>query len=163
VIRILDIPSISAIVAAVGVIVGVAFTTLEVRNLVKARNTDLTMRLASAWHSEGMMEKWLKVMNLEFTDYSDFKNRYGAFLSDNPEHIALNIVLEHFEVQGYLLHRKMIDFDLADLSPVSSTWRKTKPVIEGFREECNSPRLNEWFEYLYNETQRREQTLQAQQ
>ena len=61
----LDIPSITGIVAAVGVIVGVAFTVFEVRNLVKARKTDLTMRLASAWHSEGLMEKWLESI-LEF-------------------------------------------------------------------------------------------------
>ena len=157
----MDIASISAVVAAVGVIVGVSFTVFEVRNLVKARKTDLTMRLASAWYTGGLMEKWLKVMNLEFKDYSDFRKRYGALHSYNPEYIALYIVLEHFEVQGYLLHRKMIDFDLAEISPVSSTWRKTKPEIEGFREEYNSPRLNEWFEYLYNEMQkRREQRLQ---
>jgi len=39
----LDIPSISAIVAAVGVIVGFVFTVLELRNLVKARQTDPAM------------------------------------------------------------------------------------------------------------------------
>ncbi|MFQ6064594.1 MAG: hypothetical protein ACE5L6_03880 [Candidatus Bathyarchaeia archaeon] len=152
----MDIASISAVAAAVGVIVGVVFTVLEVRNLVKARKTDLTMRLASAWHTGGLMEKWLKVMNLEFKDYSDFEKRYGAPHSDNPEYVALYVVLEHFEVQGYLLHKEMIDFDLAEISPVSSTWRKTKPIIEGFREQRNEPRLLEWFEYLYNEMQRRE-------
>ncbi len=156
----LDIPSISAIVAALGVIVGVVFTVFEVRNLVKARKIDLTMRLASAWHTGGLMEKWLKVMNLEFKDYSDFRKRYGALHSYNPEYTALYIVLEHFEVQGYLLHKKMIDFDLAEMSPVMQTWRKTKPIVEGFREERNSPRISEWFEYLYNEMQKREQTLQ---
>jgi hypothetical protein len=137
----LDITSINAvsgILAATGVLVGVVFAVFELRNLVKARKTDLTMRLASAWHSEGLMEKWLKIMNLEFKDYSEFRKRYGARHSYNPEYIDLYIVLEHFEVQGYLLHRKMIDFDLADMSPVSSTWRKTKPVIEGWREEYNS-------------------------
>jgi len=160
-IDITSINAVSGILAAIGVLVGVVFAVFELRNLVKARKTDLTMRLASAWHSEGLMEKWLKIMNLEFKDYSDFRKRYGTLHSYNPEYIDLYIVLEHFEVQGYLLHRKMIDFDLADMSPVSSAWRKTKPVIEGWREEYNSPRLNEWFEYLYNETKKREQTLQS--
>ena len=41
----LDIPSISAIVAAIGVIIGVVFTVLEPRNLVKTRQTDLMIRL----------------------------------------------------------------------------------------------------------------------
>ena len=101
-----------------------------------------------------------KMWFLEFKDYSDFKKRYGALHSYNPEYIALYIVVEHFEVQGYLLHRKMIDFDLAEISPVSSTWRKIKPIIEGFREQYNMPRMLEWFEYLYNEMQKREQRLQ---
>jgi hypothetical protein len=48
----LDIPSISAIVAGVGVLVGVAFTYLEVRNLVRTRQTDLVLRLYSAFGSE---------------------------------------------------------------------------------------------------------------
>jgi hypothetical protein len=156
----LDIPSISAVVAAVGVLVGVVFTVSEVRNLVKARKTDLTMRLASAWHSEGLMEKWLKVMNLEFKDYSDFQKRYGAPDSDNPEYAALYIVLEHFEVQRYLLHKKMLDFDIADISPVSRTWSKTKPIIEGIREHHKQPRTLEWFEYLYKEMVKRDQQLQ---
>jgi hypothetical protein len=154
---VVDITEISAIVAAVGVLVGVVFAVLELRTIVKARKTDLTMRLASAWHSEGLMEKWLKIMNLEFRNYSEFKKRYGARHSNNPEYSALYTVLEHFEVQGYLLHRKMIDFDLAEMSPVSATWRKTKPIIEGWREEYNMPRQNEWFEYLYDEMQKREQ------
>ncbi len=37
----LDIPSISAVVAATGVIVGVILTIVKLRNLVKQRQTDL--------------------------------------------------------------------------------------------------------------------------
>jgi len=157
----MDIASISAVVAAGGVIIGVVFAMLEIRNLVKARKTDLTMRLASAWHSEGMMEKWLKVINLEFEDYSDFKQRYGPRHSDNPEYAALYVVLEHFETQGYLLHRGMIDFDLAYMFPVTHTWRKLKPVIDGWRTQFNQPRLVEWFEYLHKKTQTRTPAPQA--
>ncbi len=41
----LDIPSISAMVAAAGVIVDVVFYLLELRNLIKQRQTDLVTRL----------------------------------------------------------------------------------------------------------------------
>lgn len=39
----LDIPSILAIVAAVGVLIGVVLAVLELRNLVRQRQTDLIM------------------------------------------------------------------------------------------------------------------------
>ena len=41
----MDIASISAAVAAVGVIVGVIFAVLELRNLVRTRQTDLILRV----------------------------------------------------------------------------------------------------------------------
>ncbi len=47
----LDIASISAVVAAGGVIVGVVFAVLELRNLVKTRQTDLALRLCGLAHS----------------------------------------------------------------------------------------------------------------
>jgi len=151
----LDIPSISAVVAAVGVLVGVAFTYLEVRNLTRQRQTDLTMRLHSTWISEEMLKPFLRIMNLEFKDYSDFEKRYGSFLSENPEQIALTAVINHFEAVGYLMQRGMIDTGLVDLMPVSIAWKKIKPIVEGFREQVQSPRLYETFEYLHNEMKRR--------
>jgi len=47
----LDVPSISAVVAGAGVLVGVALAYLEVRNLVEARQTDLVTRLYSTYGS----------------------------------------------------------------------------------------------------------------
>jgi len=43
----LDIPSVSAVVAAVGVLVGVALTYLEIRSLVSTRKTDLVIGIWS--------------------------------------------------------------------------------------------------------------------
>ena len=45
----LDIPSITAVVAAVGVTLGVTLAYLEVRTLVKQRQTDLVIRLYSTF------------------------------------------------------------------------------------------------------------------
>jgi len=50
----LDIPSISVMVAAAGVIVGVVFTVLELRNLIKQRQTDLVTRLYSIMGSSSL-------------------------------------------------------------------------------------------------------------
>ncbi len=156
----LDIPSISALVAAVGVIAGVVLTVLQLRDLVKTRQTDLAMRLQSTWVTGGIIELWLKIWNLEFRDYADFEKRYGSWLSENPEQTALIAVINHFEAVGYLMQKKMIEYELVDLMPVRMTWKKLKPIIEGFREQQNNPRIYEMFEYAHNELQKREQSLQ---
>ena len=52
----LDIPSISAIVAAAGVLTGVVIAVVELRNMVKQRQTDLLARLYSTMISKEWME-----------------------------------------------------------------------------------------------------------
>lgn len=148
-----DIPSISAVVAAVGVIVGVVFTVLELRSLVKTRQTDLLVRLYSIMGSKEFQEAWDKFMTSEYEDYNDHIKKYGV------ETFEVGIF---FEGIGVLLHRKLIDIGLVnDLfnSPIKMTWEKMKPIAEAMRKHLNQPQMGEWFEYIYNEMQKREQRL----
>ncbi|NIO38531.1 hypothetical protein GTO27_12665, partial [Candidatus Bathyarchaeota archaeon] len=69
-----------------------------------------------------------------------------------------------FEGIGVLLRRKLIDIELVDdlfTAPVKLTWEKVKPIAEELRKRGLLTAW-EWFEYLYNELQKREQALQAQ-
>jgi hypothetical protein len=61
----ISITEISAIVAAAGVLVGVVFTVLQLRDLVKTRQTDLIMRLYSRFGSERFQKTWEEVMGRE--------------------------------------------------------------------------------------------------
>jgi len=157
----LDIPSITGIVAAVGVIVGVVLTVLQLRDLVKTRQTDLVMRLYRAFGSKEFLEARRTVMNLKFEDYNDYVKKYGRF----GQVEVVSEVCMFFEGIGVLLHRKLIDLSLIDdlFSPISIRiiWEKMKPVVAGWRNQFNEPETLEWFENLYNEMQKyREQKLQ---
>jgi len=68
----LDIPSISAIVAATGVLIGVVLAVLELRNLVRQRQKDLVMRLYSEFRNKEFRRAMAKVWNLEFKNYEDY-------------------------------------------------------------------------------------------
>ena len=158
----LDIPSISAIVAAVGVLVGVAIAVVELRNLVKQRQTDLVTRLSSdiALDRESL-EAFVDIVETEFEDYDDFVKRYGKFISKNQVPMSFMMMGNFYEQIGVLLRNKLIDASLVDqLFPVIITWEKTKPIVEGMRKEYHDPGFFEWFEYLYNEMKKREQKLQ---
>jgi hypothetical protein len=51
-----DIPSISAIIAAIGVLVGVILTVLELRHLAKSRRIDSYWRILSTFNSKEYLE-----------------------------------------------------------------------------------------------------------
>ena len=157
----LDISSISAIAAAVGVIIGVVFATLQLRDLVKTRQTDLVMRLDATFGSKEFQEAWVETLRMEFKDYEDYLRKYGA-TSGKPAYVSVNMVANFFEGLGILLRRKLIDIALVDdlfSSDVIITWHKMKPIVEGWRKQFNRPQMSEWFEYLCNEMQKREQQL----
>ena len=147
-----DITEVSAIVAAAGVIVGVVLTVLEIRNLVRQRQTDLIMKLYSDFDNIEFQKVWREILNREARDVHDYEEKYGL-----AEFTAVGMF---FEGIGILLKRKLIDIDLVDdmfTSPIKWTWEKIKDIILEARKDRNQPEILEWFEYLYNEMKKREQ------
>ena len=155
-----DITEISAIVAAAGVMIGVVYYILDIRHQTKLRQTYMTMRLYTSWTSKEMTEPWLKVWNLEFGDYNDFKRKYGTYLSENLENAAVLSVLNSFIVMGFLFQKKLIDYEIVRQLPISMTWNKVKPIVEGVRKQFHDESMYKEFEYLYDEMKKREQKLQ---
>ncbi|MGA3192029.1 MAG: hypothetical protein ABSD73_05880 [Candidatus Bathyarchaeia archaeon] len=147
-----DVTEISAIVAAAGVLVGVVLTVLEIRNLVRQRQTDLIMKLYSDFDNIEFQKVWREVLNREAKDSLDYEKKYGL-----AEFTAVGMF---FEGIGILLKRKLIDIDLVDdmfTTPIKWTWEKMKDIVLEARKVRNQPEILEWFEYLYNEMKKREQ------
>jgi hypothetical protein len=150
-----DITEISAIIAAAGVLVGVVFTILQLRDLVKTRQTDLIMRLYSRYGSEGFQKSLDKLRQRDLKD-PDYAKKYGL-----AEWVTLGTF---FEGIGILLYRKLVDIDIVDdlfTAPLKMAWDLMRDSIIEARREYGQPTIFEWFEYLYNEMQKREQKLKA--
>lgn len=130
----IDIASISAVVAALGVIIGVVFTAMELRNLVKTRQIDLVVRLYSTMGSKDMLEAWEKIKTSEYKDINAYIKEHG--LSEVHE------VGVFYEGIGVLLRRKLIDISLVDdlfSTPIKSIWEKLKPIVEWQRKQPSLP------------------------
>jgi hypothetical protein len=152
-----DVQTVSIAIASASIVIAAIYYILQIRHQSKVRQTDLAMRMYTSWVSEELTKPWLKVWNLEFTDYDDFKKKYGTYLSDNTENAALLSVINSFLVMGLLLQKKLVDAEILSHLPIGMTWNKVKPIIEGVRKETNDPSWYEEFEYLYNEIKKREQ------
>jgi hypothetical protein len=160
----LDIPSISAVVVAFGVIIGIVFAVLELRNITKTRQMELIMNIYSRFGTREYIDAWEKIRTRESKDYDEYIKKHGW--ADVMQ------VSSAFEGLGLLVHRKFLDIDLAhELLSESTkmTWEKVKPMIEDARKQLTQRKFGEYipiyqsWEYLYNEMQKREQRLQAQQ
>lgn len=146
--------AVSAVVAAIGVLVGVVFTVLELRNLVKARQTDLAVRLYQHFGTKEFMNSWWQITAREEKDYKEYVKKYGG--------ADLLQVGVFFEGIGILLHRKLMDINMAgDLfsESIKLIWEKNESILKEMVEQRNIPEAWQWFEYLYNEMQKREQRL----
>ena len=148
----LDITEISAVVAAAGVMIGVVFAVLQLRDFVRTRQTDLVMRLYSTFGSKEFQDAWTRIESIEFKNYDEYVKKYG--LADYAQCATF------FEGIGVLLQKKLIDINLVDALfsvPLKFMYEGMKPIIEGNREQLHNQRVFEHFEYLYNEMEKREQ------
>ena len=73
----LDITSVSAVVAVLGVLVGVALTLLEFRQQTEIQQTNLVMSLFSHFGSKELQDSWQRIMGNEYENYGDYVEKYG--------------------------------------------------------------------------------------
>jgi len=99
------------------------------------------------------------MIGAEFKDYDDFVKKYGMPFSRNQVPMSFVMVGNLFEEVGVLFSNRLLDAHLVyQILPVSVAWQKMEPVIKGMRKEYGVQAYYEWFEYLYNEMKKREQT-----
>ena len=150
-----DIQTVSVAIASASVVAGVIYYALHLRHQSKVRQTDLVIRLYTNFGSKEMRQTWEKVTSREPMDFDTYQEKFG--LSD------VNEIGWFFEGVGVLLHKKLIDIALVDdlfSSPIKISWERLKPLAEGERKQFGRQQIWEWWEYLYNEMQKREQKLQ---
>lgn len=144
----------SIAVASAGVFLAAVYYIFQIRNQTRMRQTDLVMRLYSQFNSLEFQKVWHAVLSGETKDYDD----------RNIEVLAeVTAVGMFFEGIGILLKRRLIDIDLVDdmfTTPIKWTWEKIRDWIFETRKIRNQPEILEWFEYLYDEMQKREERLQ---
>jgi len=160
-----DISTISIVIAATSVVAGVIYYSFMLRNQAKARQMDLFMRLYLTWGSEDMKKATGRFLALKIKDYDDFVKKYGPVISAEPERSQVWEDIDRigwfFNGIGLLVHRKFVDIRLVDDFlgyGVVLAWEKIKPLVYGWRKQYNMPKSFGWFEYLYNEMKKREQS-----
>jgi hypothetical protein len=140
-----DVSTVSTIVATVSVVVGVVFTLLEVRHLARTRRTDVIMKIYESFRSREIVEAIFKIGGAKFDNFDDYVKKYG--LVDAVQ------VIEIFESVGVLLEQGLVDINLVDCLfgiSVNSAWESTiQTLINGIRKGSNQPLFFSHVDYLF--------------
>jgi hypothetical protein len=147
--RMLDIPSISAIIAGTSVVASAAFAVLQMRNWSKSRESEFLCKLQSAITDKEYRKAWAKIRDTSCANYKDcLKIEY-----------EFELVIAFYDTLGVLLRRKLVGIGpIVDLfgTAVIRAWNRSKVYVEGARKEVQEPKLYSGFEFLYNEVHKRE-------
>jgi hypothetical protein len=154
-----DVQTISIAVASIGVLLAAIYYVLEIRHQSRLRQTESVIKL-SPWFNmtaREVQEAVTQVCSIEYKNYKDYLEKY----SERPEHVTLKILGNYFEGIGILVYRKLVKADIVyDFwgEIIQSSWEKIQPLVADMRKDIGDSNMFRFWEYLYNEMKKREQT-----
>jgi len=130
-----DIQTVSIAAASAGVLVAAIYYMLTLRYNVKARQMELCRLITSDLGSEQGCQRYAMMMNMEWKDYEDFREKYGY---SNPEMFS-KWVSEWlgWENMGALIRSKVVTaenlYATGGVGPILA-WEKFKDIIQRQRD-----------------------------
>jgi hypothetical protein len=157
---ILDIPTISIVIASASVIVSAVYFMLDIRHQRRIRQTESIIRL-SPWFSmdaKDIQEAISNVCSTEYTDYKDYLTKYAG----KPEQTSLKLLGNFFEGVGLLVYMKLVEMDVVfnfwgDV--VESVWDDNEELINSMRKDSFTPYTFQYWEFLVKEVKKRKTAL----
>ncbi len=153
-----DIQTISVVIAAASVVVGVITFIINSQQEKRQRQIELLFHRTQR-DQEDYYKAWGEVTFVQdWTTFEELQERYS--FADNLEARArFHFLGSYYNSIGLLLKEKVVDPDFlfSTFAPVGilRTWRRFEPVIKEMRKQANEPILHTGFEYLANEIMKR--------
>ena len=148
-----SIETISIVIAAVSVVIGVINSILSNRKAEEQRQMQIFTQLYDYFVDKEFSQDYKEWYDIfEWTDYDDYMQRYGianpSNLEDAAKHERLRRVLAYFSVA---VNRGLLDVELVDdlvAAPLMRWWEKMKPMyLEGQKQY---PTFGDDMEAAYN-------------
>jgi len=126
--------AISYVMGSLGVFVAALYYIINLRYNMKAREMEIAQLFVKEWTSEQGMQRYAKMMTLEWTDYDDFMKKYGY---SNPEMFGLWVSqLFMIETMGILMKSGAVSpekiYYLGGYGGIRM-WEKYKDIVAGRR------------------------------
>ncbi len=133
-----------------GLLVGISYYILSLRNQNRARKTQLYLQIINKFTESEMIEERAKFVDLDWSRADDFMVEWI-----NPEgRKTISTQGSWYEGLGVLVKENLLDIRIVALlltGLVIQFWDKFIPIIDEVREARGEPRLFIEAEYLYNQ------------
>jgi hypothetical protein len=153
-------------VAIFGVIAGFTYYVLIVRNnqrnqrmVLENRKAQLFMPIYSLLHRQEFAKQTGDfIYNWEWSDVSDFMEKYGPATNLEQFTSFLNMLAFYHAVGGLLMMEQIDPEMVHSLLPNTpiTIWEKAESIVHQMREQTSSPNLFQGAEYLYKEMKKRQ-------
>jgi len=125
------IESIPYVLTGIGIIVSILYYTSVLRNANKTRQTQLFMQLFDRMASEENRLRSLQILQLDFTGYDDFEEKYN--MENNSEVVSKVLhVWNELNGMGFLLRKGLVDIETVNHLAghiVKPQWNKWKRYV----------------------------------
>ena len=149
-----DIQTVSVVITALSIVIGIVISVIQFRNLVKTRQLQLYMDMYNKIMEKDILRNYGDVLLLwQWNDPNDFFDKYGP--DNNPdEFMKFAAVTTYLENMGLLSHEKLVDIHfVANLigSMIQNFWEKFEPIISEMSVRWNTPKIMPMTKYLYEQ------------
>jgi hypothetical protein len=157
----MDIQTVSIVIAAVSVVIGVINSIQSSREAKRQRQTELFMQVYDRYNQVEYRRIFQELRLQQWNDYEDWERKYGP-----PDNIdtwsRIESIGAYIEGIGVLVEEELIDLRLVNNllhDQIIMLWEKYGPIVkERRRRYSGSRRSGDSMEYLYNRIIQLEQT-----
>jgi hypothetical protein len=143
-------------VAATGVLVAAMYYILNLKETMKNRRATFANNLQQFWLTEEGQQRYMEVLNMQFSDFEDFKRKYDSSVSSQL-FAKRGSILTSYDTMGRQYRDRTIELNMfgsATAFAIVIMWLKFKPIIEGYRGWQYPKDAYSDFEYLANALQK---------
>ena len=158
----LDIQTISVVIAATSVVVGVVTFIMNSRKEAKLREDQWIIQRFQTYGLEHVRAMIEVRSATDWDTLEDFHKKYGMQSNNREWQIKFNYIFEKLNIAGIMLKRGAdpeLIFKLYMPLTIIHMWELYEPVTKQWRELTNDYLHREPFEYLYNEAKKRQPQL----
>ncbi len=150
----MDVVQVLSALGSVALIVGIGIGLVQLRGLRNQQQQETVIRANTAWFGgTALPNAYWRVQAWDYDTFADFQAK--ASIDDWS---AMDMVATYFEMMGVLHKRGLAELDLIDdlfAGSLLITWRKLRPIIEGYRVSSGVPDYGQWFEHVARALDRR--------
>ena len=142
------------IVAIIGVIAGLSYYILTVKNANRARKIQAINQSASLGQNMEVAKISLELLEMQWDDFDDFVKKYDSTVN-HDNYAKRSYFFGLLRRAGLNLKENVVDIDMTYKMldggyPQIQMWNKFEPIFMKQRELYEDPLRYQWFEYLVN-------------